>query len=125
MREALTTYLQLAGGVREVTVQRALGAARALVAQGEATAEQVSALAEDVVAQSRANREAVTALVSYEVDRTLGRLGLASAQDVGQLADRVTALEGELRALHRQLAHDGVPGAGLLSGGPVPGGPGG
>ena len=41
MRDALQSYLTLAGGLTEVTRQRALAAAKALAAQGEATAEQV------------------------------------------------------------------------------------
>src|SRR6476469_8796878 len=76
-----------------------MNAAKALVAQGEATAGQVSTLAEDLIAQSRSNREAVTALVKYEVDRTLGRLGLAANDEVTQLSKRVRSLEAEIREL--------------------------
>lgn len=97
MRDALKSYLALASGLTEVTRQRAVGAAKALVSQGEATAEQVSTLAEDLLAQSKSNREAVTALVKYEVDRTLGRLGLAANDEVTELTKRVRALEAQLR----------------------------
>ena len=69
MRDALQSYLTLAGGLTEVTRQRALSAAKALAAQGEATAEQVQSLAEDLLSQTRQNSEAVTALVRYEVTR--------------------------------------------------------
>jgi polyhydroxyalkanoate synthesis regulator phasin len=99
VRDALKSYLALAGGLTDVTRQRAVGAAKALVAQGEATAEQVSTLAEDLVAQSRSNREAVTALVRYEVDRTLGRLGLAANDEVTELTNRVRSLEAQIREL--------------------------
>ena len=99
MRDALKSYLALASGLTDVTRQRAVSAARALVAQGEATAEQVSALAEDLLSQSRSNREAVTALVKYEVDRTLGRLGLAADDEVTELTKRVRALEAAVREL--------------------------
>ena len=98
MREAVKSYLELATGFTDVTRQRAIAAAKALVAQGEATAEQVTALAEDLLQQSRANREAVTALVKYEVDRTLGRVGLATSDEVGELSKRVRALEAQLRS---------------------------
>ncbi len=98
MRDALKVYLALASGVTELTRQRAVAAARALVSQGEATAEQVSGLAEDLLAQTKNNREAVRSLVTYEVDRTLGRVGLASAEEVAQLTERVRALEAQLRA---------------------------
>lgn len=99
MRDALKSYLALAGGLTEVPRQRAVAAAKALVAQGEATAEQVSTLAEDLLTQSRSNREAVTALVRYEVDRTLGRLGLAAGDEVTQLTNRVRSLEAQVREL--------------------------
>ena len=98
MRDALKSYLALAAGVTDLTRQAALAAARALVSQGEATAEQVTGLAEDLLAQTRQNREAVVALVSYEVDRALGRVGLASADEVVALTQRVRELEGQLRS---------------------------
>ena len=97
MNDALKSYLSLAGGLTEVTRQRAATAAKALVAQGEAAAGQVTALADDLVAQSKANREAVTALVRFEVDKALGRVGLASADEVTELNARVRTLEAELR----------------------------
>ena len=99
MRDALKSYLALASGVTDLTRQRAVAAARALVSQGEATAEQVTGLAEDLLAQTRQNREAVVALVAFEVDRALGRVGLATADEVGQLTGRIRELELELRVL--------------------------
>ena len=96
MRDALKSYLALTGGVTEVTRQRALEAAKALVAQGEAAAEQVSSLAEDLLAQTRQNREAVVALVGFEVDRALGRVGLATVDEVTELTARVRQLEAQL-----------------------------
>jgi polyhydroxyalkanoate synthesis regulator phasin len=99
VRDALKGYLALAGGLTEVTRQKAVGAARALVSQGEATAEQVSTLAEDLLAQSKSNRDAVTALVKYEVDRTLGRFGLAANDEVAELTKRVRSLEAQVREL--------------------------
>lgn len=96
MRDALKSYLALAGGVTELTRQRALAAAKALVAQGEATAEQVTSLADDLLTQTRQNREAVRALVGFEVDRALSRVGLASADEVTALTERVRNLESQL-----------------------------
>ncbi|MCW2777252.1 MAG: hypothetical protein JWN17_977 [Frankiales bacterium] len=121
MRDALKAYLALAGSLTEVTRQRAAAAAKALVAQGEATAEQVTALAEDLVDQSRANREAVTALVKFEVDRTLGRVGLASADEVAELSARVRVLEATVRELSGRITTlhtDAAGGAG--TGAPAP-----
>ena len=98
MRDALKSYLALAGGVTDLTRQRALAAARALVSQGEATAEQVGGLAEELLAHTRQNREAVAALVGFEVDRALGRVGLATAEEVNQLRQRVLELEQQVKA---------------------------
>lgn len=98
MRDALKSYLALASGVTDLTRQKAVAAAKALVSQGEATAEQVTGLAEDLLAQTRHNREAVAALVGFEVDRALGRVGLATADEVGQLTARIRDLEQQLRA---------------------------
>ena len=97
MNDALKGYLALAGGLTEVTKARATAAAKALVAQGEAAAGQVQTLADDLIAQSRSNREAVTALVKFEVDKALGRVGLASADEVTELTTRVRQLEAQLR----------------------------
>lgn len=102
MKDALKGYLALASGLTEVTRQRATSAAKALVAQGEATAGQVSGLADDLVSQSRSNREAVAALVKYEVDRALGLVGLASSDEVGELTARVRALETAVRELSQR-----------------------
>ncbi len=101
MKDALKGYLALAGGLTEVTRQRATAAAKALVAQGEATAGQVGHLADDLIAQSRSNREALTALVKFEVDRALGRVGLASADEVTELTARIRSLEARLREATR------------------------
>jgi polyhydroxyalkanoate synthesis regulator phasin len=101
VRDALKSYLALASGLTDVTRQRATAAAKALVAQGEATAEQVQTLAEDLLQQSKSNREAMAALVKYEVDRTLARVGVSSSSDLpdlNDLAKRVRALETQLRA---------------------------
>jgi len=97
VKDALKGYLALASGLTEVTRQKATSAAKALVAQGEATAGQVSGLADDLLSQSKSNREALTALVRFEVDKALGRVGLASADEVTELTARVRQLEGQLR----------------------------
>jgi polyhydroxyalkanoate synthesis regulator phasin len=93
VRDALSNYLTLASGLTEVTRQRARAAAKALVAQGGATVEQVGTLAEEVLQTSRANRAALVNLVRYEIENTLGRVGLASAEEVASLRQRITELE--------------------------------
>ena len=104
MIDAIKGYVALASGLTEVTRQRATAAAKALVAQGEATAGQVQALADDLVAQSKSNREAVVSLVRYEVDKALGRVGLVSKDEVVSLQRRVKQLEGQLRDAKRGSA---------------------
>jgi polyhydroxyalkanoate synthesis regulator phasin len=106
VRDALRGYLSLASGLTEVTVGRATTAAKALVAQGEATAEQVSALADDLVDTSRRNREAIGTLVRYEVEQALRRLGLAPADEVVTLTERVRKLEATVRELRAEAARE-------------------
>lgn len=98
MKDAIKGYLQLANGLSEVTRQRATAAAKALVAQGEATAGQVQSLADDLVTQSKQNREAVASLVRFEVDKALKRVGLVAQDEVDALKARIKTLEGQLRA---------------------------
>jgi polyhydroxyalkanoate synthesis regulator phasin len=97
VRDALRGYLNLASGLTEVTFTRATTAARALVAQGEATAEQVTSIADDLVTSSRRNREAIVTLVRYEIEQALRRVGLAPAEEVTTLTERVRRLESSLR----------------------------
>jgi polyhydroxyalkanoate synthesis regulator phasin len=104
VKDAITGYLALATGLTEVTKQRATGAVKALVAQGEATAGQVQSLADDLVAQSKSNREAVAALVRYEVDKALGRVGFVSKEEVDGLKTRIKTLESQLREAQKPAA---------------------
>ena len=96
MRDALKNYLALASGLTEVTRHRAQTAAKALVAQGEATAEQVQSIAEDLIAQSRNNRKMVAALVRAEVEKGVARAGDLTGE-VAKLAQRLSAVEGMVR----------------------------
>jgi polyhydroxyalkanoate synthesis regulator phasin len=96
-REGRAQGVSGSGELTEVTRQKATAAAKALVAQGEATAGQVTGLADDLLAQSKSNREALSALVKFEVDKALGRVGLASAEEVAELTARIKSLEGQLR----------------------------
>ena len=104
MRDALKNYLTLASGLTEVGRQRAMAASKALVAQGEATAEQVSSLAEDLIQTSRGNRDMVTALVRSEVEKALNVVGLATADSVEKLTKRLQTLESMLREASKDEA---------------------
>lgn len=97
MQDAWRAYLELALGLAEAPRKKAQDAVRRVVGTGGATAAQLQALAEELVSTSAANREALTKLVRFEVDRALGAVGLATADEVAELTRRVRDLERQLR----------------------------
>jgi polyhydroxyalkanoate synthesis regulator phasin len=114
MQDAMRAYLELALGVTEASRKRAtkviedlVGRGGELVDKGGATAKQVQALAGDLIATSTANRDALAKLVRFEVDRALGAVGLATAEEVEQLTRRVRELERALGDAEARLASGG------------------
>lgn len=99
VRDAVRGYWALASGLTEVTRQRAMTAARALVAQGEATAEQVGSLAEELISTSMTNRTALRGLIQHEIDRARTAVGGVTAADLDTLSARVDVLSAQLAAL--------------------------
>src|SRR5262245_43986589 len=97
MQDAWRAYLDLALGFTEASRKRATKVARRVVGKGGATAEQLQGMAEDLVKTSLANRESLARLVRYEIDRALGRVGLATAEEVADLTSRVRDLEQRMR----------------------------
>ncbi|MGC5284629.1 phasin family protein [Micromonospora sp. DT231] len=97
MQDAWRAYLELAMGLAEAPRKKAQDVVRRLVGSGGATAAQLQALGEELVTTGAANREALTKLVRFEVDRTLGAVGLATADEVAELTRRVHDLERQLR----------------------------
>ncbi len=97
MQDAWRAYLDLALGFTETSRKRALKVAKKLVGRGGATAEQLQSMAEDLVNTSLANRESLVRLVRFELDKALGRVGLATAEEVADLTKRVRELEEELK----------------------------
>ncbi|SCG74354.1 phasin family protein [Micromonospora coxensis] len=112
MQDAWRAYLELAMGLTEAPRKKAQDAVRRVVGTGGATAVQLQALAEELLATGAANREALTKLVRFEVDRALGAVGLATADEVAELTRRVHELERELREAK------GAPGAHLAAAAP-------
>ncbi|MER7334848.1 MULTISPECIES: hypothetical protein [unclassified Micromonospora] len=104
MQDAWRAYLELAMGLTEAPRKKAQDAVRRLVGSGGATAGQLQALAEELVSTGAANREALTKLVRFEVDRALGAVGLATADEVAELTRRVHDLERQLREARTTLA---------------------
>lgn len=96
MQDAWRAYLELALGLTEASRRKAEQVARDLLKKGGATASQMQSVVEELVSTSRANREELAKLVRYEVDRALGAVGLATAEDIAQLTSRVRQLERRL-----------------------------
>src|SRR5262245_29729187 len=96
-QEAWRAYLEMAVGATEATRKKATKAVKRLVGKSVLSADQLQNMAEDLLKTSAANREAVTKLVRFELDRALGAVGLATADEVATLNARVRELEGELR----------------------------
>ncbi|WP_433207431.1 hypothetical protein ACQP00_41350 [Dactylosporangium sp. CS-047395] len=124
-QEAWRAYLELAYGMTEATTKKATKTVRRLVGKSGATAEQLQAMAEDLLRAGSTNREALTKLVRYELDRALGAVGLATADEVSALTTRVHELEAQLKeATVNALApvHEPAPpvGAEVIEDNPVP-----
>src|SRR4051812_14261256 len=97
MQDAWRAYLEMALGLTEAPRKKAQRVAGELVNRGGATAAQLQGLVEDLMSTGMANREALTNIVRYEVDRALGVVGLATSEEVTDLAARVRDLERKLR----------------------------
>jgi polyhydroxyalkanoate synthesis regulator phasin len=109
MPDAWRTYLELAVGVTDASRKRATKAAKDLMGKTGATADQIQTFAEDLYNSSAANREAMVKLVRFELDRALGRVGLATADEVAELTNRVRQLEGQLRRAQGGAAAESGP----------------
>ncbi|MEV4715000.1 histone H1-like repetitive region-containing protein [Micromonospora sp. NPDC049374] len=98
MQDAWRAYLELAMGLTEAPRKKAQDAVRRAMGSTGATAAQLQTLAEELRSTGAANREALTKLVRFEVERALGAVGLATAEEVTELDRRVRELERQLRA---------------------------
>ncbi len=97
MPDAWRAYLEMALGLTEVPRKRAQKVVGELANRGGATAAQLQGLVDDLMNTGVANREALTNIVRHEVDRALGMVGLATAEEVDELTTRVRDLERQLR----------------------------
>src|SRR6266540_1223963 len=95
-QQAWRAYAEMALGMTDASRKKATKAVKRLLGRGGATAEQLQGLAEDLRQTSAANREALTKLIRVELDRALGRVGLATADEVADLTARVRELENQL-----------------------------
>ncbi|MFI7026904.1 phasin family protein [Micromonospora sp. NPDC049900] len=99
MQDAWRAYLELAMGLTEAPRKKAQDAVRRLAGSTGATAAQLQTLAEELRSTGAENREALTKLVRFEVERALGAVGLATADEVEELERRVRELERRLRTM--------------------------
>src|SRR5687768_17354057 len=115
MPDAWRAYLEMALGLTEAPRKRAQKVVGDLTNRGGATAAQLQGLVDDLLSAGVANREALTNIVRHEVDRALGVVGLATAEEVVELTARVRDLERKLRQARAAAADGGAgtePGAG-------------
>jgi polyhydroxyalkanoate synthesis regulator phasin len=113
-QEAWRAYLELAIGATDATRKKATKAVRELVGKGALTGEQLQTMAEDLLRTSSASREAMANLVRYELEKALGRVGLATADEVNILSAKVRDLEAKQREATAVPpgaidSHDGPP----------------
>ncbi len=104
MPDAWRAYLEMALGLTEAPRKRAQQVVGELANRGGATAAQLQGLVDDLMSAGVANREALTNIVRHEVDRALGVVGLATAEEVDELTTRVRGLERELRQARASAA---------------------
>lgn len=110
-QDAWRTYLELALGLTEKPRRRAKQVIDSLATQSGASVEQLRSMTEELVETSLANREAVAKLVRSELDRALGRVGLANAEELAELRARVDELEERLAGAEGGRPAKGATGA--------------
>ena len=103
--EVVRSYWEVAGGLTDVTRQRAVATARSVLARDgvdlvvPGALGQVQSLADELMALSKSNRELLSGVVSAEVDRALGAMGLATRDEVRALQRSVDRLTTKVDAL--------------------------
>jgi len=109
-KDAWRAYVELALGLTDTSRKKAMKIVQQVAGKGGATAEQL----QELVNQGLANREAMTRMIRVELDRALGRVGLATMDEVEELNRRVRDLERELNVARGGsvgTAHGGSNGA--------------
>lgn len=97
MRDAIKRYVETAQSLTEIPRERAEKVARRLAGSGFIDPGQIRGVAFDLVERSRENRRRVTEMVAREIRRQVSRLGIASADEMRRLTQRVQALEVSVR----------------------------
>jgi polyhydroxyalkanoate synthesis regulator phasin len=123
MRDALRSYLQIATGLTEMTVQRVTEAAKQLVEktgvdldgvpaqvaqQAQTVPQYVQQIADDLFTTGKANRDLLVGVVRGEVEKAMARLR-PWADDVRRVEDEVARLEHRVTDLEHRLAQASAP----------------
>jgi len=104
MQDAWRAYLELALGVTEASRKKAAQVVRSLAEQSGAKVEDLQGMTEELLSAGLANREGLIKLIRFELDRTLGKIGLATSEEVDDLKDKIRDLELRLREAKEQAA---------------------
>jgi polyhydroxyalkanoate synthesis regulator phasin len=119
MRDVVRSYLQIAGGLTEMTRQRVTEVAKALVErsgidleqvpdQAQALPQYVQQVAEELYETGRANRDLLVGVVRGEVDKALSRTK-PWAKDLAKAEAEITRLKGRVTDLEHRLARASTP----------------
>jgi polyhydroxyalkanoate synthesis regulator phasin len=96
MADAWRSYLEMAYGLSKTSRKKAEKAVREVVGKSGAKASELQQMVEDLLTTSGANRDALVEVIRTELDRALNRVGLAKAEEVAVLRERVAELEASL-----------------------------
>ena len=120
MLDAVRGYLQLATGLTEASLARAVESVKALAAQGadrvgdneppfgrvatpSDVSRQVQTMAIELLSTSKENRDLVLGMVRTEVERAVVRLGFVPAEEVATLRRQLDQLDSRLGAAEATL----------------------
>jgi polyhydroxyalkanoate synthesis regulator phasin len=92
MADAWRSYLEMAYGLSKTSRKKAEKAVREVVGKSGAKASELQQMVEDLLATSGSNRDALVEVIRTELDRALNRVGLAKAEEVAALRERVAEL---------------------------------
>ena len=96
MLDMVRKYVE--AGREALTPKKAEELARALIKQGQATADQAGRVARELLDWSRKNSERFRDTVKDEVKKQLSRAGVASREEVDALKRRIRELESKGKA---------------------------
>ncbi len=106
-KDAWRAYYELALGFTDTSRKKAMKIIKNAAGKRGVSSDQL----QELVNTAMANREAMSRMVKVELDRALGRVGLATMDEVDELTKRVRDLERELREAQQSMAANAEPAA--------------